>query len=60
MIDPAGVGTRTQDTYGQRETIYVVEVATMRIVDKIEGNLAGLGESAVGQAVPRILRLLGP
>lgn len=58
LIDPAGVGTRTLNTYGVRESAFIVDVSTMRIVRKVNGSVAGIGPSAVAQILPTMLDLL--
>ncbi len=59
LVDPPGAGTATLSAYGIRESVFVVDLATMRIVRKFNGSVAGIGQSAIGQAVPVILGLLG-
>jgi hypothetical protein len=60
LKDPDDAGTTvTLDTYGIRETVFLVDLSTMKIVDKYNGSLAGAGTSAVGQAIPTFLMLLG-
>lgn len=61
VMDPPGAGTVTLNTYGQRETGFIVDLATMRVVRKVNGDLAGVSPegSAVRQLVPEMLRLLG-
>ncbi len=60
LIDsPPGVGTATYSAYGVRESLFIVDLRTMKIVQKFNGSVAGIGTSAVGQAVPAILKLLG-
>lgn len=59
LIDPSGVGTRTLNTYGIRESTFIVELSTMRVVFKVNGSVAGVGPSGVAQAIPRMLELLG-
>lgn len=58
LIDPAGVGTRTLNTYGIRESAFIVDLSTMRVVRKINGSVAGIGPSAIEQIVPTMLDLL--
>lgn len=58
LIDPAGVGTRTLDTYGVRESAFIVDLSTMRVVRKINGSVLGVGPSAISQIVPTLLDLL--
>ena len=58
LIDPAGVGTRTLNTYGVRESAFIVDLATMRVVRKVNGSVAGIGPSAIQQIVPTMMELL--
>lgn len=58
LIDPAGVGTRTLNTYGVRESAFIVDLSTMRVVRKINGSVTGIGPSAISQIVPTLLDLL--
>lgn len=58
VIDPPGVGTRTFNAYGVRESTFIVDLRTMVIVRKINGSVAGVGPSGVAQAIPVILDLL--
>jgi len=53
------VGTRTLTTYGVRESTFIVDLATMVVVFKVNGSVAGVGPSGVAQAIPRMLELLG-
>ncbi len=58
VIDPPGVGTRTLSTYGVRESVFIVDLRTMVIVEKYNGSVAGIGPSGVAQAIPRLVELL--
>jgi len=59
VIDPpAERVTRTLSTYGIRESLFVVDLRTMRIVNKYNGSVAGVGASSVSMATERILQLL--
>lgn len=58
VIDPSGVGTRTLNTYGIRESVFIVDLRTMVIVEKYNGSVAGIGPSGVAQALPRLRELL--
>ena len=42
-----------------RETAFIVDLATMRIVRRINGSVAGVGTSSIGQAVAELMRLTG-
>jgi len=59
VMDPPGVGLRTFMTYGIRETVFIVDLATMRIVRRFNGSVAGIGPSAIAQAVTEVMRLMG-
>jgi len=50
--------TRTLTTYGIRETLFLVDLRTMRIVNRYNGSTAGVGPSSVPMATERILQLL--
>lgn len=58
LMDPPGVGTRTLDTYGRRENAFIVDLKTMKIVQKISGSILGVGTSSAKQLIPPILTLL--
>jgi hypothetical protein len=55
---PAERVTRTLMTYGVRESMFVVDLRTMRIVNKYNGSVAGVPPSSVIAATARILELL--
>ncbi len=52
-IDP------NQQLVGERETVFIVDLCTMKIVYKTQGSLAGIGDSSVKTAIAKILTLLG-
>lgn len=58
MDTPPGSGTKTLTFFGIRETCVVVDVRTMKIVKKVNGSVAGSGDSSVKQLIPQILALL--
>ncbi len=59
LIDPpAERVTRTLMTYGIRESLFVVDLRTMRVVTKYNGSVAGVGPSSVAMSVARALELL--
>ena len=59
VIDtPAGSGTATLSYFGIRETCFIVDVKTLKIVKKVNGSVTGTGTSSVGQLIPEILTLL--
>lgn len=55
-VMPAQAG---QQLIGDRETVYIVDLCTMKIVYKTQGSLAGVGDSSVKTAIAKILTLLG-
>jgi hypothetical protein len=57
MDSPAS--TKTLTFFGIRETCVIVDVHTMKIVKKVNGSVAGVGDSSIKQLVPEILTLLG-
>lgn len=60
VIDtPPGTGTKTLTFFGIRETCVIVDVHTMKIVKKVNGSVAGTGDSSVKQLIPELLTLLG-
>lgn len=58
LHDPPGVGTRTLDTYKRREYAFILDLRTMKILERIDGSVAGTGDSSFKQAVPKVLALL--
>lgn len=50
--------TKTLTFFGIRETCVIVDVRTMKIVKKVNGSVAGTGDSSVKQLIPEILKLL--
>lgn len=50
---------RTIDALERREIAYIVDLSTMRIVRRIDGSVAGIGDSAVKTVITDILVLLG-
>lgn len=55
---PAERVTRTLMTYGIRESLFIVDLRTMRIVNKFNGSVAGIGDSSITMGIARILELL--
>jgi hypothetical protein len=53
-------GTPTYTTLGVRETVFELDLRTMKILKVIHGSVAGVDTSAVGQAVDDMMVLLGP
>jgi hypothetical protein len=59
VIDPpAERVTRTYMTYGVRESLFVVDLRTMRILSKFNGSVAGVGDSSITMGIARVLELL--
>lgn len=59
VIDPPDERvTRTLMTYGIRESLFVVDLRTMRIVAKFNGSVAGTGDSSITMGIARMLELL--
>ena len=52
------IGMTTQTQLGVRETAFVVNLSTMKIVWKYNGNLAGVGDSSGKVGVTQILTYL--
>ncbi len=44
----------------RREIVYIVDLKTMKIVDRFDGSIAGIGPSSVQQAIAEMMTLLGP
>ncbi len=62
LIDPASAPRATYDTYGTREIAFVVELSTMKVLKKYQGNTAPPSTStpsSIDSAVTDILALLG-
>lgn len=45
-------------TYGIRESLFVVDLRTMQIVNKFNGSVAGVGDSSITMGIARVLELL--
>ncbi len=58
MRDPDNAPLGTYDALGIRETVFIVDLSDMKILTVINGSTAGIGPSAVNQAIPMILALL--
>ncbi len=52
VIDSDPSSLASYDTYGRRENTFIVEIATMKILQKITGSTDGSGVSSFAQAVP--------
>lgn len=53
--DPSG--TPTLMAYGRREYTFIVALSTMRIVERIDGSVAGVGDSSIRTALAHVLAL---
>jgi hypothetical protein len=58
VIDPPGTGTPTFTALGQRETTYILDLKTMKILRHIVGDTTGLVTPGVVQGINEILVLL--
>lgn len=50
----APLGPETKDQLGIRESGFIVDLATMTIVWKVNGSIAGIGDSAAKTALPEL------
>jgi hypothetical protein len=57
--DPDALQGQSIQALYRREIAYIIDLSTMKIVDRIDGDVTGQGASAITQAIPRILTLLG-
>jgi hypothetical protein len=57
--DPDGTGTATYNALGVRETVFELDLSTMKILKVIHGSTAGIPPSAVQQATADLHTLLG-
>jgi hypothetical protein len=57
--DPDGAGTPTFNTLGQREQAYIVDLATMKILQVISGSLSGATDTSVKKGLIAMHTLLG-
>lgn len=53
--DPSGTPTLT--TYGRREYTFIVDLSTMRILERIDGSVAGIGDSSIRTALAHVRAL---
>jgi hypothetical protein len=58
LMDPPGSGTPTLDAFGIRETCFIVDLTTMKIVKKINGSVSGSGDSSIKQLMPELAALV--
>jgi hypothetical protein len=56
--DPDAKPLQTYNALGIRETIFIVDLGTMKIVKVINGSVLGVQPNAVRQAIPMIVTLL--
>jgi len=59
VMDISTTMTVTLNTYGIRESAFIVDLPTARIIRKYNGRVDGVGPSAISQANAEMLRLLG-
>ena len=59
MKDPDNTGTPTFNTLGVRETIFELDLRTMKIIKVIHGSTSGTPPSSAKQAIFDMLVLLG-
>ena len=58
-MDPPGTGTPTFDAIGPRETSYIIDLKTMKIVKRILGDTSGASSVAImDDNIAQILALL--
>lgn len=58
--DPDASGLTTYRALGVRETCYLLDLSTMKIVQKINGSTAGVGDSSAKTCMQSLLGLVGP
>lgn len=58
--DPDNLPLQSLSALQRREIAYVVDLRTMKVVQKILGSVAGVGDSAAKTAMDQVLALLGP
>jgi hypothetical protein len=58
--DPDSMPLDSLQTLGRRETAYVVDLRTMRILQKYLGDVTGHGTSSAQQALNAAWALIGP
>jgi len=56
--DPDATPTQSQDALIQREYNYIVDLKTMKIVDRMNGSVAGVGAPATTAGMNKMLQLL--
>lgn len=60
MRDPDNNSSQSITALERREIAYIVDLQTMTILRRIEGSIAGQGDSAVKTAIAEMMTLLGP
>jgi hypothetical protein len=58
VIDAPGLGMQTINALGVRETAIIIDLSTMRVIWKMNGDLGGIQPSTINAAVTEMLRLL--
>jgi hypothetical protein len=58
--DPDNLPLQSLNALQRREIAYVVDLRTMKVVQKILGSVVGVGDSAAKTAMDQVLALLGP
>ena len=58
--DPDNMAGTTFNALGVRETVFILDLKTMKILQVIHGSTAGSGTSSAQQAMTIILSMLGP
>lgn len=58
VMDPPGTGTTTFTALGQRETTYILELKTMKILRHIVGDTTGTVTPGIDKGITEILALL--
>jgi hypothetical protein len=59
MRDADGSASASHNALGIRESAFIVDLSTMKIVQMVPGDTTGLGTTSIAKAVPMILALLG-
>ena len=58
--DPDGSGTPSLDNLGARDTAYIVDLKTMKVVKHITGSFTGFTPTSIEQGLTEMNSLLGP
>jgi hypothetical protein len=59
LMDPPGPARVTLNAFGIRETGVIVDLRTMKIVKKINGDTTGLSASSINELLSAMASLLG-